>query len=67
MNVKTLTLARRYLHVCHDLVQKDAIHQLHEHVDALLGARIIARAQRTQRPHLGTGREVNHTSPRNMN
>ncbi|TNN62008.1 hypothetical protein EYF80_027746 [Liparis tanakae] len=46
---------------------KDAIHQLHEHVDSLLGARIIARAQRPQRPHLGTGREVNHTSPRNMN
>lgn len=56
----------RYLHVCHDLVQEDAVHQLHEHVDPLLRANLIARTQRTQRPHLETEKEVNFTAPRNI-
>lgn len=33
---ETLNSLRSYLHVCHDLVQEDAVHQLHEHVDPLL-------------------------------
>lgn len=56
----------RYLHVCHDLVQEDAVHQLHEHVDPLLRADLIAWTQRTQRPHLQAEREVNFTAPRNI-
>lgn len=46
-----------YLHVCHDLVQEDTVHQLHEHVDPLLWAYDITWTQRTQRPHLETERK----------
>lgn len=41
-----------YSHVRHDFVQEDAVHQLHEHVDALLGADGVAGAQRAEGPHL---------------
>lgn len=51
--------------MCHDLVQEDAVDQLHEHVDPILRANVVARAQRTQRPHLETEREVNYTASGN--
>lgn len=50
-----LCRCRWYSHVCHDFVQEDAVHQLHEHVDALLGADGVARTQRAQGPHLQGG------------
>lgn len=42
-----------YIHLSHDLVQKDTIHQLHEHVDPVLRAHPVWRTQRTQRLDLG--------------
>lgn len=54
-----------YSHVCHDFVQEDAVHQLHEHVDPLLGAHLITWPQRAQRPHLQTEGEVNYSESKN--
>lgn len=43
-----------YLHVCHDLVQEDTIHQFHEHADPFLWAHIVTQTQRAQHLHLET-------------
>lgn len=40
----------------HDFVQENAVHQLHEHVDALLGADGVAGTQRAEGPHLKEAR-----------
>lgn len=59
---QTGTLLHRYSHLGHDLVQEDAIHQLHEHVDALLWAHVGVWTQRTQCPNLERQRERGSTT-----
>lgn len=61
MKHQSLLFCCCHSHVCHDFVQEDAVHQLHEHVDPLLGADVVARTQRAQSPHLETGRRVKYT------